>query len=158
MKIGALTVVAFGWVVVAELAATVDRPDKRQDAAREAIPHLQGCWQLTAVKVNARDPARAILKAYLVHPYMEIKGKQFVALDKDGQTSLTFRVHGAKSPRAIDFFPEGSTSGPVLQCIYALRGGRLTLCQATDGKGRPAGFNSRTGRETITLIWKRTQP
>jgi uncharacterized protein (TIGR03067 family) len=155
MKFRVLTALAVGLVGVAELGAIVDRPPRRKEATAKAMHGLQGRWQLLAVRVHACDPARAVLKAQLVFPHVEIKGKQFMSRDEDGQTPFRFRVHGAKNPRAIDFFPEGSPSGPVIRCIFVLQGDTLKLCQATDGKGRPDDFNSKTGREIITLTWKR---
>jgi uncharacterized protein (TIGR03067 family) len=155
MKYGVLTALAVGLVGVAEVGAIVDRAPRRKGTTAKAIHGLQGRWQLRAVRVNARDPARAVLKAHLIFPNVEIKGNQFRSRDEDGQAPFTFRVQGAKRPRAIDIFPEGSASGLVIRCLYVLHGDTLKLCQATDGRGRPDGFNSKNGRETITLTWKR---
>jgi uncharacterized protein (TIGR03067 family) len=70
-------------------------------------------------------------------------------MEKEG----TFNIDPGKKPPQIDM----TLGDKTVEGVYAFKGGKLTLCVAEKGQGRPAKFESPEGSKNILLVLKRVK-
>jgi len=170
-----------------EAAAKVDKLTKQLVAAREALrgstpfeepPHpkpnglakgaknseskrsatassLQGTWMLKSLETEgvsfSGDLAGVNFRVAIADSMMTMQVN-------DKQTMSTFRLDDSATPRQIDMTEEdGPNQGQVVQGIYKIEEGLLSICVAGAGKPRPLTFAAPAGSGAVMMVLKRVQ-
>ena len=126
-------------------------------SAEDAQKKLQGTW--TATKAE-RDGKAA---DDVVGHRLSFTGNRFAIQSKDGKSlnAGTFQVNASAKPAAIDFeHTEGTLKGNTWKGIYALDGDTLKICDNASNmnKGRPAGFEAKSGSGYVLITFTRAKP
>ncbi len=149
-----LVALAVCFLIGPSLSAVAIRPEKKKaDPVREELRKLRGTWLLTAVRIKG----------------IQVKPGDF---DRPG---LTLRVDEGPLPArlgnrravltALDparlrkhmdiLYGWGYLKGRTVPGTYVLKGDTLLVCQALDGKGRPAAFDAGPNSRQVILVFRR---
>jgi len=118
---------------------------------------LQGTWAATRAERDGKGADDVIGHR------LSFSGDRFQIRSKDGKPLYAgvFRVEPGTKPAAIDFeHSDGTLRGETWKGIYTLSGDTLTICDnaANLDKGRPAGFETKTGSGHVLIAFKRAAP
>ncbi len=134
-------------LLAAGALATADAP---ADESKKDLERMQGDWACDSYVVDGMklpdDDAQAYFRTikgdtYTVARFQKVLGKGTIKLD------------ASQRPGAIDALPAGRDK-PLLG-IYEFDGGRMKLCFAGPGKGRPTAFTSEAGSGHTLTVWVR---
>ena len=76
----------------------------------------------------------------------------------DKEQKCSYSVDGSKSPKQLDFTPEGAP-GPI-HAIYEIKGDELKVClrHASSKDGRPTEFASMPDSKLVLIVFKKMKP
>jgi RNA polymerase sigma factor (sigma-70 family) len=111
---------------------------------------LQGAWQVIAVE---RD-GRVLQKDEF--PFTRLRIRDEIMLHEGGthKREVSFRLHPAQQPKAMDMQSTGYHSDETYSAIYALAADTLTICRPAD-TARPTEFASKPGSNILLYTAKR---
>jgi uncharacterized protein (TIGR03067 family) len=124
-------------------------PKKEPDDLRQ----LQGAWKAVALEQNGEK-----LSAEAVAKFRVAIRDNAITFDADGKKrEAAFMLGTTNKPKAIWLKPSGK--GPMVQGIYALDLGRLTICVDNDeGKAAPTEFATKPGSGLTLMVLEREEP
>jgi uncharacterized protein (TIGR03067 family) len=125
-------------------ADKVDLNTKDRDA-------MQGDWACESLTRDGTtlpdDDAQALFRT--------VKGDTYVVSRFRAKAgSGTFTLDAIRSPKEIDFVPDGPKK-VVVKGIYKIEKGVLTVCHAAPGGKRPTAFASKKDSGDTLTVWKK---
>jgi uncharacterized protein (TIGR03067 family) len=115
--------------------------------AKADLKKFQGTWAVESAQKGGKDePEGKLEKIHFV-----FAGEKLTFKEGGKETEGTIKIDPSKKPSQIDVTIEGKT----YEGIYAFKGGKLRLCVAEQGQGRPTEFKSPEGSKTILATLKR---
>ena len=134
-------------LLASTLSALAAEPPADQAVAKE-LKLLEGLWQVVHLGTEGREAPAEVLKPMR----WQIRKNKITFIDPNvpkEQSTATFTIDLSKSPKRIDMTAAGGPDkGKVLEGIYELKEGRLTVCirdQLAKDKGRPKKFDGGAG-------------
>jgi len=121
------------------------------DQSKKDLDQMQGNWAAESLvrdgKAFPQEEAQTYFRTVKGNTYTVVRFGKVVA-------NGTMKLDATKSPKTIDFTPEGSKTAPM-PGIYALDGETLTQCIAMPGKPRPTKLAADPGSGMTLMVWKR---
>jgi uncharacterized protein (TIGR03067 family) len=110
----------------------------------------QDTWTVAAAVFNGQ--AFGLIKG----DSLTIKGQNFTAQSKEGESKGTLKFGTDKRPYTIDFVHiEGPAKGKTLLAIYELTDDELKICSKGVGKERPSEMTGKSGTGNLLITLKR---
>jgi uncharacterized protein (TIGR03067 family) len=134
-------------------AAALAAPAADDAQAPKDLAQLQGEWQMVSGVANG-------------FAIPEEMTRNFKRVCKDDELTVTngdqlimrakITLDPTKTPKTIDFkVIDGPTKGKTQLGIYELTGDQLKSCFAAPDDPRPTDFDSKSGQERTSTVWKR---
>jgi uncharacterized protein (TIGR03067 family) len=138
-------------LLASALAVVVLAAGETSDPSKEDLQRMQGDWAAEAMVRDGQRLPDEDVQAY----FRTVKGDTYsVFRFTKAAGKGTMKVDATKTPKAIDFTPDGGKTPPIA-AIYALDGDTLTICLAQPGKPRPTKLAAEADSGNTLWVWKR---
>jgi uncharacterized protein (TIGR03067 family) len=117
--------------------------------AKAELKKFQGEWAVESAQLGGKPlPAAEAEKITLTFTGGKVR-RRYGDVEKEGR----FKIDPGKKPPQIDLTVEDKS----VEGVYAFKKGKLTLCVAEKGQGRPTKFESPAGSKTFLAVLRRVK-